>query len=200
MKKIIALLLALALTLSCAAVLAEGSADKEAVAEKVAAAEKQELGTVDLNGAFVLKGTIPEGYTYKVNELNPGVFINADIEKEGDVNAPYLNIMIYLEDSYEPGTRLNDVPEDIRREIEDSFTADNEVKFEYTETSNGTTVLKVTEIGDDPDWIAYYTIYEGYEVELTIRFKEEAQNPVLDEDITQKAVQFLNDLDFVKPE
>lgn len=194
MKKIIALLLALALTLSCAAVLAEGTAEKEP------AAEKQELGTVDLNGGFVLKGTIPEGYTYKVNELNPGVFIDADIEKEGDVNAPYLNIQIYLEDSYAPGTRLNDVSEDILKEIEDSFSEDNEVKFEYTETANGTKLLKVTEIGDDPDWIAYYTIYEGYEVELTIKFREEAKNPVLDEEITQKAVKFLSDLDFVKAE
>jgi len=194
MKKIIALLLALALTLSCAAVLAEGTAKKEPAAEKL------ELGTVDLNGAFVLKGTIPEGYTYKVNELNPGVFIDADIEKEGDVNAPYLNIQIYLEDSYAPGTRLNDVSEDILKEIEDSFSEDNEVKFEYTETANGTKLLKVTEIGDDPDWIAYYTIYEGYEVELTIKFREEAKNPVLDEEITQKAVKFLGDLDFVKAE
>lgn len=194
MKKIIALLLALALTLSCAAVLAEGTAEKEPAAEKL------ELGTVDLNGAFVLKGTIPEGYTYKVNELNPGVFIDADIEKEGDVNAPYLNIQIYLEDSYAPGTRLNDVSEDILKEIEDSFSEDNEVKFEYMETANGTKLLKVTEIGDDPDWIAYYTIYEGYEVELTIKFREEAKNPVLDEEITQKAVKFLSDLDFVKAE
>ena len=179
MKKIIALLLALALTLSCAAVLAEGTAEKEPAAEKL------ELGTVDLNGAFVLKGTIPEGYTYKVNELNPGVFIDADIEKEG---------------SYAPGTRLNDVSEDILKEIEDSFSEDNEVKFEYTETADGTKLLKVTEIGDDPDWIAYYTIYEGYEVELTIKFREEAKNPVLDEEITQKAVKFLSDLDFVKAE
>lgn len=194
MKKIIALLLALALTLSCAAVLAEGTVEKEPAAEKL------ELGTVDLNGAFVLKGTIPEGYTYKVNELNPGVFIDADIEKEGDVNAPYLNIQIYLEDSYAPGTRLNDVSEDILKEIEDSFSEDNEVKFEYTETANGAKLLKVTEIGDDPDWIAYYTIYEGYEVELTIKFREEAKNPVLDEEITQKAVKFLSDLDFVKAE
>ena len=174
MKKIIALLLALALTLSCAAVLAEGTAEKEPAAEKL------ELGTVDLNGAFVLKGTIPEGYTYKVNA--------------------YLNIQIYLEDSYAPGTRLNDVSEDILKEIEDSFSEDNEVKFEYTETADGTKLLKVTEIGDDPDWIAYYTIYEGYEVELTIKFREEAKNPVLDEEITQKAVKFLSDLDFVKAE
>ena len=116
------------------------------------------------------------------------------------MNAPYLNIQIYLEDSYAPGTRLNDVSEDILKEIEDSFSEDNEVKFEYTETADGTKLLKVTEIGDDPDWIAYYTIYEGYEVELTIKFREEAKNPVLDEEITQKAVKFLSDLDFVKAE
>lgn len=190
MKKIIALLLALALTLSCAAVLAEGTAEKEPAAEKL------ELGTVDLNGAFVLKGTIPEGYTYKVNELNPGVFIDADIEKEGDVNAPYLNIQIYLEDSYAPGTRLNDVSEDILKEIEDSFSEDNEVKFEYTETANGTKLLVAKELNGK--FADVYTIYEGYEFEFVLIPTQEGGAESLTEEQIQLVIEFLSNLEFVQ--
>ena len=49
MKKIIAILLSLALLLGCAAGLAEG-------------AEKQSFGTIRVNGEFTLKGSLPEGY------------------------------------------------------------------------------------------------------------------------------------------
>lgn len=188
MKKLIALFLALALSLSCAAVLAE------------ATTEKIELGKVEMNGAFVLKGTIPEGYTYQINELNPGVKLDANLVKEGDPDAPYMNIMIYLEDSYEPGTKLNDVSEEVLKEIEDSFKIDAEVKIDYLDTVNGTKLMKVTEVGDDPDWIAIYTIFEGYEIEMTIKFAEDAKNPVLTDDQVEKAVKFLEDMDFVKAE
>lgn len=186
MKKIIALLLALALSLSCAAVLAE--------------AEKTEMGTIDFGGKFVIKGAIPEGYTLVEEEKMDKVFINAKIVKADDPLAPYLQIAVYQEDTYEPGTRLNDVDAETLKEIEDSFTEDAEVKIEYTETGLGTKLMKVTEIGDDPDWIAFYTIYEGYEVELTIRVADLATDPELPQDIVEKAVKFLTDLEFVKVE
>ena len=186
MKKIIALLLALALTLGCAAVLAE------------AAEGKLEMGTVDFYGSpFLIKGTIPEGYTYHVLDLEPGVFVNADVVNEDDPDAPSLNIQVYLADNYEPGIRLNDVDEETLKEIEDSFTEDNVVEIEYTETGLGTKLMKVTETGDDPDWIAFYSIYEGYEIELTIRSGESG---VLTDEIVEKAVKFLTEMDFIKAE
>jgi hypothetical protein len=187
MKKIIALLLALALSLSCASVLAE-------------AAEKTEMGTIDFGGKFVIKGTIPEGYTIVEEDKLDKVFIHAKLVKENDPMAPYLDIMVYQEDTYAPGTRLNDVDDATLKEIEESFTADADVRIEYTETGLGTKLMKVTEIGDDPDWIAFYTIYEGYEVELTIRVSELATSPELSQDIVDKAVQFLTDMDFIKAE
>ena len=184
MKKIIALLLALALTLSCAAVLAE------------AAEEKQEMGTVDFYGSpFMIKGTIPNGYTYHVLDLEPGMFINANVVNENDPDAPYLNIQVYLADNYEPGIRLNDVDDETLREIEDSFALDNEVEIEYTETAYGTKLMKVTEIGGDPDWIAFYSIYEGYEIELTIHSGE---NGELSEETVQNAIKFLSEMDFIR--
>jgi hypothetical protein len=187
MKKIIALLLALALTLGCAAVLAE-------------AADKTEMGTVDFGGKFVIKGAIPPGYKLVEEEKEEKIFIHAKLIKEDDPMAPYLDIMIYQEDTYEPGTRLNDVDAETLKEIEESFTEDADVKIEYAETGLGTKLMKVTEIGDDPDWIAFYTIYEGYEIELTIKVSDIATEPELSQDVVDKAVQFLTDMDFVKVE
>ena len=187
MKKIIALLLALALTLSCAAVLAE-------------AAEKTDMGTIDFGGKFVIKGVIPEGYTLVEEEKEDKVFIHAKLVKADDPMAPYLDIAIYQEDTYEPGTRLNDVDAETLKEIEESFTEEADVQIEYTETGLGTKLMKVTEIGDDPDWIAFYTIYEGYEIELTIKVSEMAVSPELSQDVVDKAVTFLTEMDFVKVE
>lgn len=187
MKKIIALLLALALSLSCAAVLAES-------------AEKTEMGTIDFGGKFVIKGVIPEGYTLVEKEKEEKVFINAKIEKADDPMAPYLEIMIYQEDTYDSEDRLNNIDKETLKEIEESFSEEADVKIEYTETGLGTPLMKVTEIGDDPDWIAFYTLYEGYEVELTIRVSELAADPELPQDIVDKAMKFLTDLDFVKVE
>ena len=190
MKKTIALLLALVLMLGCAAVLAEDAAGNE----------KQEMGTVDLNGSFTIKGLIPEGYTYVVEELSPGVFINAKLVKENDPAAPYLTIQVYLADNYDPGTRLNDVDEETLREIEESFIEQAEVEIDYTETAHGTKLMKVTEVGNDPDWIAFYSIYEGYEIELTIHAAEGSENGELSEETVEKAIRFLSDMDFVKAE
>lgn len=186
MKKMIALLLALALTLGCAAALAETATEK-----------KENLGSVFVNGAFSIEAKIPEGYTYKVYEADAsGASLTAAVETE-DKNAPQMLISIFLNDSYEPHTRLNDVDEETLKAIEDSFQLDNDVTFTYTETAYGTKLLQVTEVGDDPDFVDFYTIYEGYEVELIIGFRPEAENPVLTEDMIKTAIQFLSDMDFV---
>ena len=52
MKKILAILLSLALLLGCAAAVAE-------------TAEKTYLATVDMGGAFELQCAVPEGYTIR---------------------------------------------------------------------------------------------------------------------------------------
>jgi hypothetical protein len=186
MKKMIALLLALALTLSCAAALAETTTEK-----------KENLGTVLVNGAFTIEAKIPEGYTYKVIDADAsGASLTAMLSTM-DKNAPQMLISIYLNDSYEPHIRLNDVDEATLKAIEDSFQLDNDVTFTYTETAYGTKLLQVTEVGDDPDFVDFYTIYEGYEVELILGFLPEAEKPVLTENMVKTAVQFLSDMDFV---
>ena len=188
MKKMLALLTALALMLTCAAAFAEG------------AEEKQEIGTVRVNGAFSLKAKIPEGYVYHTLDMEEGVSFTGQVTNPDDINAPTMLINVYLNDSIEPGVRLNDLTEEELKNIEATFQADNEVSITYTETHLGTKLLQVTEVGDDPDWVDFYSIYECYEIEMILGFQPGAENPVLTDEMIGKAIQFLTDLDFVKTE
>ena len=186
MKKIIALLLALALTLSCAAVLAE------------AAEEKTDMGTIDFGGKFIIKGKIPEGYTLIEEEKMEHVFINALLKNENDPTAPYLTIRVYQEETFEPGTRMNDLDEETLKWLESTYTAEADVKIEYAETGLGTKLMQVTEVGEDPDWVAFFSVYEGYEIELTIWASDVSVEGKLTDEVLQKAITFLTEMDFVK--
>jgi len=187
MKKIIALILALALTLSCVAALAE-------------TAEKK-TETIKINDTLSLQGVLPDGYIYEVtdNEVLYGVAFAGRLVSK-DPNAPLYRISIGLNDTYAPGTKLNDLGEEDLKAIEESFTADNEVSIEYLETSHGTKVMKVTEIGDDRDWVDFFTVYDSYDVEMVISFPEGAENTAMTDEVIKQAMQFLSDLEFVKTE
>ena len=187
MKKIIALILALALTLSCVAALAE-------------TAEKK-TETIKINDTLSLQGVLPDGYVYEVmdNEVLYGVAFAGRLVSN-DPNAPVYLISIGLNDTYAPGTKLNDLGEEDLKTIEESFTEDNEVSIEYLETSHGTKVMKVTETGDDRDWVDFFTVYDSYDVEMVIAFPEGAENTAMTDEVIKQAMQFLSDLEFVKAE
>ena len=62
MKKVILILLCLALTLNFASAVAE-------------TAEKTAIGTISMNGAFELRGVLPEGYQLTVITEEPGHYL-----------------------------------------------------------------------------------------------------------------------------
>ena len=74
----------------------------------------------------------------------------------------------------------------------------------YMETAYGTKLMVVKELQDGPDYVDFYTVYKGYEVELILtRAQYDAETgmildtpPITDAEI-QMAVQFLSDMDFV---
>ena len=187
MKKIVALLLALMLTLGCAAALAEEPG--------------KQLETIKINDSLSLQGVLPDGYIYEVmdNEVLYGISFAGRLVSN-DPNAPVYLISIGLNDTYAPGTKLNDLGEEDLKELEESFTADNEVSIEYLETSHGTKVMKVTETGDDRDWVDFFTVYDSYDVEMVISFPEGAENTAMTDEVIKQAMQFLSDLEFVKTE
>ena len=96
MKKIIALLLCLALAGSCAA-----------VAET---AEKELIGTLNVNGTFNIRCKLAEGYKLSIRDSG-STYLEARVSTE-DVNKPEFTVSIAFNEEYtlEDGTaqRLND--------------------------------------------------------------------------------------------
>lgn len=179
MKKMIALILSLALLLGCAAGLAE-------------AVEKAELGTVNVNGEFKIVGQIPEGYRLAVlNHTNTNIVAMLISE---DAAKPTVTMSIAFADNWADTERLNDVSEEGLAGIEASFLEEDVVKIEYRETSHGTKLMVVTEDQGATDFVDIYTIYKGYELEFVMTPGAEP----LSEESIQLLIDFITEMDFVE--
>lgn len=180
MKKILAMLLSLVLLLSCAA------------AEP--AEEKAELGRLNVFGDFTVRAALPEGYRLAV-QSDPGVenmAIFADLIPD-DPSKPAFGLVIAFSDAWSEYERLNDIPEDELKIIEESFTAEaDDIVISYAETAYGTKLLTAR----DPDGCflgSVYTIYKGYEIEL---YLVPPQGGEITEEQFDNCVKFLSDMDF----
>jgi len=179
MKKIISMLLCLALLCCCAASLAEAVVNQF---------------TATVRDRFRLTGPMPEGYQYSImsqDDLTTRAAITCE-----DPSAPVMTLVISYNESYANVQRLNDLPDDQLEHIKAGFSEMNEVSFDIRETSRGTRLLVVQETGADRDFLVFYTIYLGHEVELMLAPAEGAESPVLTEAQIQKCIDFLSDLDF----
>lgn len=187
MKKIIALVLALALTLSCYAALAETPA-------------KTEIGTIDMAGAFKLQCTLPEGYELNIDQKDNESLI-ATIISEDPAKLP-LFLTIEFEESYYDVKRMNDMPEEELQEIIETFPNYEEANVSYTETAHGTKVMVVKGSDAQMNYVAFFSIYEGYEIELDLieMLEEEGAESKLTDELIQKCISFLSDLDFIPEE
>ena len=179
MKKIIAIILSLALLMGCAAAFAEN-------------ADKEELGTVNVNGAYKIQGEIPEGYRLSIlNQSNTaivGMLLPADETK------PTVTISIAFSDDWADTERLNDVSEADLAEIEASFQTEDVVSIEYRETAFGSKVMVVTETDGETDFVDVYGIYKGYEHEFVMTPGTEP----LSEKHIQMMIDFITEIDFVE--
>ena len=185
MKKMIALVMILALLASCCAALAETPA-------------KTELGSINLHGAFKLQGNIPEGYEIKIATMdNEGLI--AVIETE-DPTKPMMYMAIEFDETYADVKRMNDMTEEQLQPIIDSFANDgDEVTISYTETAHGTKLLVARDSDGFVDIVAFITVYEGYMIEFDMTTGSQASGPLTDEQI-QMCIDFLSDLDFIPEE
>ena len=176
MKKIIALVLGLALLLCAAA------ADE--------AETKTRLGTLQVGNGFIIQSKVPENYTFSLvtsTELNLVGILT------GGAGQPIITVSIAYNEDYDGVERFNDVDEATVQEIKDSFLEMDEVVFEDLVTAYGTRLLKVTQA--NRSFADIYTIYKGYELEFVLS----AQGEVQDEDI-RMLVDFISDMDFVPVE
>ena len=185
MKKLIALVLSLALLLSCCAALAE-------------AGEKTEIGSINLNGAFKLQCTLPEDYEIHIaNKDNEGLIALINSE---DQTKPVMYLVIEFDETYYDVKRMNDMSEEQIQTIIDTFTNDgDEMDFSFMETAHGTKLLVAKDKVEGVDIVAFLTIYEGYMIEFDMSTGFEATEPLTEEQI-QMCVDFLSDLDFIPEE
>ena len=184
MKKVFAMMLCLAM-LFCAAAVAE-------------TAEKTQLGEISVNGAFKLQGKLPEGYSYQTIDLNNGNFF-AMIQYE-DYTKPVMSLSVAYNELATGVERLNDVDEEGLARIEETFRTEDSVEISYRETAYGTKLMMVKEVLDGVDYVDFYTLYKGYEVEFVLLPAVDAGDGTLSEEEIQTAIDFLSDLDFVPAE
>lgn len=190
MKKIISMLLALALLLGCGAALAE-------------AAEKTQMGTLEMKGAFTLKCAIPENYRLMVIDETPEK-LYAQLVPE-DQKKPSVTIAFVYNDEYSEVERLNDLSEEQLKFIESTYTAEDDVKIEYRETGLGTKLLVAIEQDsdkdDDIDFVSIHTLYKGFDIEFTMTPGKDPSAEDDDVDMTEEQIKMLIDfitgIDFV---
>jgi len=183
MKKITAMILCLVLALSCTAGLAE-------------AAEKNNIGTVNVNGAFEARCVLPEGYTMETaSEENGGLISKITCE---DPTKPMLMLSIMFDEMYADVEKLNDLDDEAIAYLESTFTDEYDVEFSFTETIYGTKLLVTKE--KNGEFADVYTIYQGYEFEFVLYPTMEGGAESLTDEQIQLVVEFLGNLDFVPAE
>ena len=186
MKKIIAILLSLALMLGCAAGIAEE-----------AEAGKQTFGTIRVNGEFTLKGLLPEGYKIIPFELDDDSILSY-IRNE-DPAKPEMTLAIAYDETYSDVERLNDLDDEALAVLEKTFTdTDPYADITYDETAYGTRLLMARTTSETYDSLTVFSIYKGYFVEFTITPGKVAVDQKLTDDEVAQTNYFLSELDFVE--
>ena len=186
MKKIIAILLSLALLLGCAAGLAE---EQEP--------QKQIFGTIRANGEFTLKGILPEGYLIRPFELSDDTILIELIPE--DEAKPEMVLSVAYDEAYSHVERLNDLDDAALAVLENTFTdTDPYVNITYDETGLGTRLLVARTTSDTYDYLDIFTIYKGYFVEFVMLPSKAAGKLHLTEEETELCNVFLTELDFVE--
>ena len=181
MKKIFALLLSLMLL--CGAAMAEESG-------------KTVLASVNMNGAFELRCSLPEGY--EIEE-----FSKEDAQQiwviRGPEDKPLMTLSIAFDEMHADIARLNDLTAEQKAELEATWSEEDLVTVSYTTTDHGTELMCVQENRDTVDYVDFYTIYNGYDVEFVVisPVAEDGTSQGLTEEQIRMAVQFLSDMDFI---
>ena len=184
MKKIIAILLSLALLLGCTAGIAEG-------------AEKQNFGTIRVNGEFTLKGIIPEGYRVIPFELSDDAILTRIIPE--DPSRPEMMLSIAYDETYSDVERLNDLDDDALALLEKTFTdTDPYGNITYDETAYGTRLLVCRTQSETYDSLDIFSIYKGYFVEFVMTPGKGAAEQKLTDDEVASCNAFLSELDFIE--
>lgn len=187
MKKIIALLICLAVLGSCAA-----------FAET---AGKENLGTLVVKGAFQIQCALPEGYRITGMESSD-TMITAVIASD-DPARPVITLNIVHNDSCytEDGTpmRMNDLTEAELDLIRDSVREScDTVEFEDAETAHGTKVLIARGTIGSWSFVDIISLYNAYDIDALVSAGEGAEDKTLTDEQVRMVIDFFSDMDFVE--
>ena len=184
MKKVIAMILGLAMLLCAASAMAEDSGDKVTI------------GTVSINGAFTLQCGLPEGYSPVPVSISAQQIVA--VIKSEDPNAPVMHLSVAYDEKYWDVDRMNDLDQEELEQLEQTYIDDDpEVEITDGETGYGTLLLIARHETDTMDYISFFSIYKGYCVEFVLAPSGSAEDKNLTEDQLMVSVKFLTDLDFI---
>jgi len=189
MKKLIALMLCLAMALSFTAAFAETT-------------PKGNIEETPVDGRFTVRWFLPEGYySQSVNiDYTAGSLITALMPEDTEAGKPMMLVSIAADELLSEVQRLNDLDDDALAQIEATFREEDQVEITYMETAHGTKLMVVKETLDGVDYVDFYTIYLGYEIELVLtQTQENAGVSITDEQIAT-VIQFLSDMEFFPAE
>ena len=184
MKKIIAIIMSLALLLGCCgAVAAEENG-------------KLSLGTISINGAFNLQCGLPEGYRIQPIKMTREQIL-AVLVSDVPEN-PVMQLSVAFDETYSDVDRMNDLDEEAFELLEKTFTdVDPTVEITYGDTGLGTRLLIAIQREGSFHYIDFLSIYKGYFIEFAMVPSQTAADKTLTEEQMRMCIDFLTDLDFV---
>ena len=165
--------------------------------ERLAGSEES-IGRLSVNGDFDLTCKLPETYSMQVINVKDSAIYAAITSS--DITRPELYMTIAYDDTYDSVERMNDLPEEDLKALEETFSALDEVEVSYTETAHGTKLLVCKENDGDGDteYVQILTVYRGYLIEFDMETSEDAAEKSLTDEQIQMCIDFLSNLDFVE--
>lgn len=153
------------------------------------------IGTLNVNGQFVIQGKIPEGYHLQLISSQSSRLIAALTAE--DAQRAQMMLTISFDETYADVERLNDLSEEAMDALKQSYMDMNEVAFSEMATAAGTKLLIAREIGNDEDFISIFSLYKGFDIEFLLSPNPGAGSQSLTDAQLQTAVDFLSDLEFL---
>ena len=89
---------------------------------------------------------------------------------------------------------LGELDDEALEIIKAGFSEENEITFDTLTTDSGLSLLVIRETGADQDFLDFYTIWQGYEIELTLMAGEQVAGRVLTEEQVQSCLAYAKTL------
>ena len=157
--------------------------------------EATRIGTLDVDGEFMLQGKIPEGYRLQIISSRKSKIVAVLVPD--DTRRPQMMLTVAFDEMHADVERMNDLSEEDIDALKQTYTDMNEVEFSDAETASGTKLLIAKETGGDEDFASIISIYKGYSVEFVISPSRDALNRTLTDEQINNGINFLSDLDFI---